>query len=114
MIHYMNLHAEPFSHIACGSKTFELRLWDEKRRLIEVGDTIVFQNSDDERTLTCIVKGLHLFPNFEALYRALPLEKCGYLPQELPTASPKDMQLYYPPEKQARFGVVGIEIELKQ
>lgn len=112
MIHHMNLHPDPFAHIASGCKTYELRLWDEKRRLIGVGDTIVFENSDDARTLSCIVKGLHLFANFEALYHTLPLEKCGYLPEEVPFASPQDMLLYYPSEKQARYGVVAIEIEL--
>lgn len=34
------------------------------------------------------------------------------LPEELATARPEDMELYYPPEKQRHYGVVGIEIEL--
>ena len=40
----------------------------------------------------------------------MPLEKCGYLPDEIATASPEDMNIYYSVERQAQYGVVGIEI----
>ncbi len=113
MTHTMNLHPQPFEMIRSGQKTIELRLYDEKRRLIRVGDTIVFTHSDNSAaTLTATVTALHLFPDFAALYRALPLEQCGYRPEELATASPEDMNVYYSGEKQARYGVVGIEIRL--
>ena len=113
MIHYMNLNENPFSLIASGKKTIELRLFDEKRKQISVGDTLVFKNASDEtKTLSCTVKKLHIFESFEELYASLPLHKCGYLPNEIPLASPKDMEIYYPAEKQKCYGVVGIEIEL--
>lgn len=112
MTHAMNLHASPFFMIQSGRKTIELRLYDEKRRLIQVGDIIVFIHSDDAlQTCRVMVKALHVFSDFAALYAALPLEKCGYLPEELATASPEDMNVYYSAEKQACYGVVGIEIE---
>lgn len=113
MIHTLNLHARPFDMIQKRQKTIELRLYDEKRQQIAVGDTLVFAHSDDPaRTLTARVTALHRFPDFAALYAALPLDKCGYLPEELSTASPEDMNIYYSAEKQARYGVVGIEIVL--
>ena len=113
MFHYMNLHPQPFSMISQGVKNIELRLLDKKRKMISVGDTLIFKNTmDATATLSCRVKKLHIFADFEELYRSLPLDKCGYLPHELPTASPKDMELYYSPEKQKCYGVVGIEIEL--
>ena len=112
MIHYMNLHSRPFEMIAEGHKTIELRLLDEKRQKIAVGDTLVFTNTaDPELQLRCIVKKLHRFANFAELYAALPMDRCGYLPHELAYARPEDMDLYYPPEKQAQYGVVGIAIE---
>ena len=113
MTHHMKLHAGPFSMIQSGRKTIELRLYDEKRRQIQVGDIIVFTHSDDaSQTCTVEVKALHIYPDFAALYAALPLEECGYLPEELAEASPADMNVYYSAEKQADFGVVGIEISL--
>ena len=110
----MNLRPHPFSMIADGTKTIELRLLDEKRALIEVGDTLVFKNTDaPAKTLTCVVKQLHKFATFEQLYRELPLDRCGYLPEELATARAEDMEEYYSIEKQRLWGVVGIELELK-
>ncbi len=115
MVHYMNLWQGPFSMIRCGAKTIELRLLDEKRRLIKVGDTIIFRNADCEcEDLVCTVKALYTFNNFEELYRTLPLDKCGYTAEEIPGASYLDMEEYYSPEKQSRYGVVGIEIELRK
>lgn len=114
MTHYMNLHPQPFSMIACGAKTIELRLLDDKRKLICVGDTLVFKNTQTADTLSCTVKKMHVFADFDQLYKSLPLDKCGYLPHELKSASPKDMQAYYPLEKQAQYGVVGIEIALNR
>lgn len=114
MIHFLNLRPSPFSLIANGTKTIELRLLDEKRKLISVGDTLVFQNTDDpSSTLSCEVKKLHIFANFEELYASLPLDKCGYLPHEIDSATPKDMEIYYSAEKQSQYGVIGIEIALK-
>ena len=40
VVHHMKLHASPFEKIKSGEKTIELRLFDEKRRQIKVGDTI--------------------------------------------------------------------------
>ena len=110
MTHYMNLKKSPFEMIKSGYKTIELRLWDEKRSLININDEIIF--SCGEETLTARVLALHRFENYEALYNSLDLLKCGYLPEELSTATAEDMNLYYPPEKQQKYGVVGIEIKL--
>ncbi|MBQ1852397.1 MAG: ASCH domain-containing protein, partial [Lachnospiraceae bacterium] len=38
----MQLQPEPFDLIKSGAKTIELRLYDEKRRKIRIGDEIVF------------------------------------------------------------------------
>ena len=113
MTHYMNLNPVPFTMIASGKKTIELRLYDEKRKLIRPGDLIVFSNTQaPESRLTVKVQRLHIFPSFNELYKTLPLEQCGYRPEELANANPKDMDIYYSPAKQAQYGVVGIEIEV--
>lgn len=113
MTHYMNLKSRPFDMIAIGTKTIELRLNDEKRRAIKAGDSIVFtETTDQNRQITAEVVKLHNFQSFLELYKALPLDKCGYLPEELPAASYKDMEEYYSADKQARYGVLGIEIRV--
>ena len=113
--HYMKLNAAPFQKIACGQKTIELRLNDEKRRAVKIGDVIVFSNCTKPNETICTkVIQLHHFADFNALYKALPLDKCGYLPEELHTAAPQDMETCYSVERQKQYGVLGIEIALIQ
>ena len=38
--------------------------------------------------------------------------KCGYTKADIATAKPEDMNLYYTPEQQAKYGVLGIEIKI--
>ena len=112
-LHCMRLAPAPFGMIGRGEKTIELRLNDEKRRKIQTGDVIRFEcTADEEDVLYAAVRALYPFPSFDELYRALPLEKCGYTAAALPFASPRDMDAYYPPEEQQRLGVLGIEISL--
>ena len=111
--HYMNLTPEPMELIRTRKKTIELRLYDEKRKAIRVGDKITFTNTEDqEDTLTVSVDDLYLFDSFEELYKALPLTECGYTEEDIDTASPSDMDIYYPKEKQAEYGVVGIKVKV--
>lgn len=113
MTHFMKLQPQPFAMMAGGLKTIELRLDDEKRRGVAIGDRIVFTNAADEtRRITVRVVGLHRYRDFAALYRALPLEQCGYRPEQVATAVPEDMAAYYSAEQQRRYGVLGIEVRL--
>lgn len=113
MKHKMKLRQQPFNMIRSGQKTFELRLYDEKRQLVQVDDEIEFSCLDGNETPFVVrVIALHLFKNFGELYAALPLLKCGYTEETIGTASPEDMNQYYSVEEQARYGVVGIEIRI--
>ena len=113
MKHVMNLHDGPYRLIKDEIKTIELRLNDEKRRLISVGDEIEFKNSlDSDKSLYCTVTAIHKFSSFTELYANLDLLKCGYTESDISEASPGDMDLYYSKEKQNKYGVIGIEIEV--
>ena len=110
MTHQMKLNSEPFSQIENGTKTIELRLYDEKRQKIAVGDTLIFTHrSNEKKTITVKVAALHRFDSFSVLYASLPLTKCGYTVESAQTADPKDMAQYYDSEDEKRYGVVGIE-----
>ena len=113
MKHFMRLAPGPFDCIKSGNKTIELRLFDEKRQLINVGDTIVFTDIQNENNVIYTrVFNIHRFDSFEELYKALPLEKCGYSEEELPNAKPEDMDEYYSKEEQEKYGVVGIDLRV--
>ena len=111
--HIMNLAPLPMQQIRDGRKTIELRLYDEKRKLISVGDTIKFINTEDSNdTLSVTVTNLFVFTSFGELYMHLPLLKCGYNDENINVASPDDMNIYYSIEKQNKYGVIGIEVSL--
>ena len=112
MTHEMRLDPAPFAAIARGDKTLELRLYDEKRRAIAKGDLLLFTNRESGATLKTRVVDLFRFRDFAELYAMLPLSKCGYSPEEIPNASPADMEKYYPLAEQKKYGVVAIEISL--
>lgn len=46
-IHRMKLNNKPFTMIKNGRKNIELRLYDEKRRKLNIGDEIIFENLED-------------------------------------------------------------------
>ena len=48
MKHEMGLQVKYFDFIKNGTKRIELRLFDEKRRGIKIGDIIEFTNSDGD------------------------------------------------------------------
>ena len=108
----MQLQPSPFEMIRNGTKTIELRLFDEKRKKIRTGDTILFTNTESKETLEVKVLELLVFDSFETLYSRLPLLECGYTEEDIDTASPDDMNAYYPREMQQKYGVVGIRVAL--
>lgn len=110
MKHLMKLQKEPFEKIKNGSKSIELRLYDNKRKLIKIGDIIIFTLIGSDDSISVKVIDLHLFDSFKSLYEKLPLTKCGYA--DVSRAHFEDMEKYYSKEEQALYGVVGIEIEL--
>jgi ASC-1-like (ASCH) protein len=75
-IHHLRLHKIPFEKILAGEKKVEVRLNDEKRQHIEVGDNIIFSlREDDNEKISKHVSELQYFDNFEELYLVYPEEK---------------------------------------
>ncbi len=113
MTHTLNLCPGPYHMIERGEKTIELRLYDEKRQKIQTGDILCLVHTEDEtKKLYARVVALHLFNSFAELYRHLPLLKCGYTPQNVGNAHPRDMDAYYSPRLQGQYRALGIEIQL--
>ena len=73
----MNLQDDPFNSIACGQKSVELRLYDDKRKKILVGDNIEFTKaSDDTQKILCKVVDLKVFQNFQQLFFTIRNSNC--------------------------------------
>ena len=109
-MHNMKLHEEPFNKIKSGDKTIEMRLFDEKRKEININDIIEFTNITNNEKLLVKIENLYYFSSFEELYKNLDKTLIGYDSYEI--ANPKDMEEYYPQDKQEKYGVLGIEIKV--
>lgn len=111
MEHRMFLTPQPMDMIKNREKSLELRLFDEKRQMVKVGDNITFISTQDENeTLTVKVLGMNMYSSFEELYNHEDLLECGYTTDNIAEASPDDMAEYYSYEKQSMYGVVAIEV----
>lgn len=114
--HEMSLREAPFRAVASGRKVIEMRLFDPKRQLIQTGDEIRFTLVGDNEVVTALVVGLHYFPSFSALYETMiprvGAVGLGYTDSDTPDSA--DMLDYYSEDAINRFGVLGIEIKLKE
>ena len=110
MLHEMKLDHEPFLMIKFRTKTVEMRLYDEKRKAISIGDTIAFTDRNNGEIALTRVKSLQTFADFTELYSCFDKTKLGYLPDEI--ADPRDMELYYSSSDIEKYGVIAIEIEI--
>lgn len=111
MIHKMNLWNESFLKVKNKTKTIEMRLCDEKRSIISIGDSIEFTNTSTDEILDCEVTNLFKYGSFDELYKHHDKVSIGYSDEEI--ANPNDMLVYYSVEKIAKYGVVGIEVKVK-
>ena len=75
----MRLEDVYFKQIASGKKKYEIRLNDEKRRAMQVGNRITFINrADQSKTLICEIEQLLYFDTFVDLFSSIPKEDCGF------------------------------------
>ncbi|MGJ3222052.1 MULTISPECIES: ASCH domain-containing protein [Geobacillus] len=78
MLHKMGLYEEPFRLIKTGENTVEVRLNDEKRRKIKIGDTIEFIKVPEENEVLKIeVLELRNYDTFKELYEDIPFKDFG-------------------------------------
>ena len=106
----MNLQPKYFDFIKDGTKRIELRLYDEKRRSIQLEDIIEFAKFDDEKFKAEVV-GLLRYNSFADLFEDFDisiLADSSMTKQELLEV----LGEFYSEEKQAEFGVIGIRIKL--
>ena len=110
MKHEMNLNDEQFKKIKEGTKTVELRLYDVKRKALNVGDTIEFNNRATNEKIDVLVIGLKTYPNFEELYKNYEGISMGYEKDDI--KNPEDMYKYYSKDEIKKYGTLAIEMKL--
>ncbi|HEY4506157.1 MAG TPA: ASCH domain-containing protein [Candidatus Paceibacterota bacterium] len=106
----MKLNPRAFEMVKSGTKTIEVRLWDEKRQLLKVGDEVEFANNEDaSQTFKAKVIDLMQFKTFSEIYGAYPAGDFG---GETKEELEQNIYKYYTKEDEAKYGVVGIKLEL--
>lgn len=113
MVHEMKLRPEYYNYILNGTKKIELRLNDEKRSIIKLGDTITFKKEPELlESFNCEVTALLNYKSFEELFNDFPIEilaDSSMTKEELLNT----LEEFYTKEKQTKYNVLGIKIKLK-
>ncbi len=110
--HEMKLQPEYFEFIKEGTKRIEIRLNDEKRSQIKLGDTIKFlKEPEKEEMLKAKVIGLLRYNTFEDMFNDFDI---SILADKSMTKKEliEVLEQFYTKEKQKKYGVLGIRLEL--
>ena len=112
MKHKMKLQPEYFNYILKGTKRIEIRLNDEKRKQIKIGDTIrFFKEPDLKEFFDTRVIDLLKYNSFDEMVNELGMEILAdknMTKEELIDA----LEIFYKKEKQEELGVLCIKFEL--
>jgi ASC-1-like (ASCH) protein len=107
----MGLYGEYFQAIKEGKKKVEVRLNDEKRKEIKVGDTIEFIKIPElDETLKVEVTELREYDTFQSMYEDIPFEDfdCkGWTIKEMVEGTYE----IYTPEQEKKWGTLAITVK---
>lgn len=111
MNHKMKLNSVEFFNIKNEIKDIEVRVNDEKRKLIKIGDFIEFVNIEDYTKKICVeVSNITKFHKFDDLYDYYPIERFGSVSKSKEDLINKIYKIYS--KKEEELGVIAIEIKL--
>lgn len=108
MKHRMRLVNFAFEAIKNREKDIEVRLNDNKRRLIKVGDIIEFIHIDTNEVISVEVINLYKFDTFKDLFDKFENKRLGLNDDD----DFSIMDNFYTVDEQKEYGALGIEIKL--
>lgn len=106
-----HLDSEIFELFKNGKKDIEVRVNDEKRRTIKIGDKLILLKRPDEieKIETDIIE-LKYFNNFVELVNYYPMERL-YFENYTKDQFLNDLSKFYTEEEQIKYGVVAIIVK---
>ena len=107
----MELQNAYYNYMLKGTKRIELRLYDEKRKNIKIGDIITVTNAQTNEEFEVKVVGLLQYSSFKEMFNDFDIEILAdksMTKEELMN----ELEKFYPIEKQKQYNVLGIRIEL--
>lgn len=114
MKYIMKLNPKYFEYMKNGTKRVEIRLNDEKRKDLKIGDEIIFQKEPElkEELYTQIVS-LNIKRNFKELIEELDVSEYSDK-SESEGKFLDDLYKFYTKEQEEKYGVVGIQIKIRK
>lgn len=112
MKHTVKIQPAYYNYILHGTKRIEIRLNDEKRKQIKIGDTIKFLKEPNliDSFNAKVIELMH-YNNFEDMFKDIDISLLAdksVSKEELINS----LEQFYSKEKQKEYGVLGIKIEL--
>jgi len=110
--HTLKLQEEYYNYILNGTKRIEIRLNDEKRKLLNKGDIIRFLKEPllEDSFCTNIVDLIY-FDNFDQMFETFPIEVLADKSADKNNIL-NSLNKFYSQEKQKQYGVCCIKKEL--
>lgn len=113
MKHEMKLNPNAFEGVRNHKQKYESRLFDEKRRRIKIGDTIVFSKLPElKETVEVKVIDIINAKNFEELFHKVDPVEANWPATFSAKDCAKAMLKFYPIEEQEQYEVAAFKLEL--
>ncbi len=107
----VHLHSDVFEIVKNGIKDVEVRVNDEKRRKLNVGDSLVFLKRPlEDEMIRVKVKSLEYYDNFKELVNHYDMKRI-YLEGYTKEMYLNEMERFYTEDEQKKYGVVAIIFE---
>lgn len=108
----VHLNPEVFDIVLMKDKNVEIRLNDEKRRQLKVGDTLVFLKRPDEiEKISAKITNLVYFNSFLEVVDYYEMKRI-YLETTTKEEYLSIMRQFYSEEEELKYGIVAIEFEI--
>lgn len=106
----MSLRPEYYEMVRSGEKDIELRLYDEKRRRMRNGDTVLIYNAQNHNDyIRAKIVRLHIAKSFADLATKISMPRTGFASLN---ALMSAIEKFYDTEMESKYGIVGIELEV--
>lgn len=111
MEHELKLQPRYYEYILDGTKDIEIRLYDEKRQKINIGDIIILKKEPElNESFKVKVVGLLRYENFDGLFEDFGIDRLADRSMSKSELL-EELEKFYTKEKQKEYGVLGIRIE---
>lgn len=112
-MYIMKLQEQPFEQIKSGLKKWEIRLNDEKRKNIKIGDSILFRKLPDLLSgIVVEVEDVKYFSSFRKMAETISIIDIGFDKNSKIEDVESCYRKYYSEDEEKKYGVVAFKIKV--